>query len=169
MRTLAVAVLLVGLWQVLSRVLKDSQRIGREHRYRQAFVERHVLGDVDRQGRLAHGRARRQLATIPIGRFSTPQDLGLVGEKGPEIFTPSAGGTIIPNDRIGGDGGGAMKLTIVNNTSARIGNVVEQRISATERALIIQEAVGATAAQMGDPNSGTSRSLNRNFSVQRSR
>lgn len=93
----------------------------------------------------------------------------LVGEKGREIFTPSAGGTIIPNDRIGGDGGGAMKLTIVNNTSARIGNVVEQRISATERALIIQEAVGATAAQMGDPNSGTSRSMNRNFSVQRSR
>jgi len=69
----------------------------------------------------------------------------------------------------GGTSDSAMKLTIVNNTSAPIGKVTEQRISPTERALIIQEAVGATAAQLSDPNSKTSRSMGRNFAVQRSR
>lgn len=68
-----------------------------------------------------------------------------------------------------GSSGGDMKLTIVNNTSARIGQVTEQRISSSERALIIQEAVGATAAQFGDPNSQTSRALSRNYATQRSR
>lgn len=66
-------------------------------------------------------------------------------------------------------GGDAMKLTIVNNTSAPIGRVTEQRISPTERALIIEEAVGATAAQFSDPNSKTSRALSRNYATQRSR
>jgi len=92
----------------------------------------------------------------------------LVGEKGPEIFRPPTHGTIIPNDKIGG-GGGDMKLTIVNNTRTPIGNVTEQRISATERALIIEEAVNATASSLADPNSRTSRAMNRNYSVPRSR
>ncbi|MFS2023872.1 hypothetical protein [Massilia sp. CT11-137] len=92
----------------------------------------------------------------------------LVGEKGPEIFRPPTHGTIIPNDKIGG-GGGDMKLTIVNNTRAPIGNVTEHRISATERALIIEEAVSATASSLADPNSRTSRAMNRNYSVPRSR
>lgn len=92
----------------------------------------------------------------------------LVGEKGPEIFRPPTHGTITPNDKIGG-GGGDMKLTIVNNTRAPIGNVTEQRISANERALIIEEAVNATASSLADPNSRTSRAMNRNYSVPRSR
>lgn len=65
--------------------------------------------------------------------------------------------------------GGGEKITIVNQTTGRIDKVTEQRISPTERALIIQEAVATTAAQFSDPNSQTSRSLNRNFSVPRSR
>ena len=32
----------------------------REHRHRQAFRQRHMLGNVDGEGGLAHGRARRQ-------------------------------------------------------------------------------------------------------------
>lgn len=35
----------------------------------------------------------------------------LVGEKGPEIFTPSGGGTIIPNSALGGGGGATINLT----------------------------------------------------------
>lgn len=92
----------------------------------------------------------------------------LVGEKGPEIFKPSSHGTIIPNSQIGG-GGGEMKLTIVNNTRVPIGQVTEQRISPTEKALIIQEAVSTMAAQFADPNSSTSRSFSRNYASQRSR
>lgn len=91
----------------------------------------------------------------------------LVGEKGPELFRPPSHGTIVPNGKIGG--GGDMKFTIVNQTTARIDNVVEQRISDSERALIVQEAIGATAAHMSDPNSRTSRALQKNFNVARSR
>jgi hypothetical protein len=92
----------------------------------------------------------------------------LVGEKGPEIFQPPSHGTIIPNNQLGG-GAGDIKFTIVNNTRSPIGNVTEQRISATERALIIEEAVAATASTLADPNSKTSRAMGRNFSVSRSR
>ena len=35
----------------------------------------------------------------------------LVGEKGPELFTPGSSGNIIPNNRIGG-GGGAINITV---------------------------------------------------------
>jgi hypothetical protein len=69
----------------------------------------------------------------------------------------------------GGSGGGPMALTIVNQTSGRIDKVTEQRISPTERAIIIQEAVNSTAAQLSDPNSKTSRAMSRNYATQRSR
>jgi hypothetical protein len=93
----------------------------------------------------------------------------VVGEKGPEIFKPTGSGTIIPNSALGGASNAPMTLTIVNNTSAKIGQVTEQRISQTERALIIQEAVSQTAAQLSDPNSRTSRAMGRSYAVQRSR
>jgi len=86
-----------------------------------------------------------------------------------EMVLPKEQADVIRGLASNGGSGGAMKLTIVNNTSAKIGQVTEQRISPTERALIIQEAVGATAAQLGDPNSTTSRSFSRNFATQRSR
>jgi len=38
----------------------------------------------------------------------------LVGERGPELFTPSSGGNIIPNNRLGGGGGGAVYNITVN-------------------------------------------------------
>ena len=69
----------------------------------------------------------------------------------------------------GGKAGGDMKVTIVNQTTGRIDNVVEQRISPTERALIIQESIAASAAQLSDPNSKTSRAMSRNFNVPRTR
>ena len=94
----------------------------------------------------------------------------IVGEKGPEIFKPTGTGTIIPNSQIsGGTGSAPMALTIVNQTSGRIDKVTEQRISPTERAIIIQEAVNSTAAQLSDPNSKTSRAMSRNYATQRSR
>lgn len=92
----------------------------------------------------------------------------LVGEKGPEIFKPPTHGTIIPNNKIGG-AGGEMKLTIVNNTRSPIGQVTEKRISDSERALIIEEAVNATASSLADPNSRTSRAMGRNLNVTRAR
>lgn len=93
----------------------------------------------------------------------------LVGEKGPEIFKPTGTGTIIPNSQITGSTTAPMALTIVNQTSGRIDKVTEQSISPTERALIIQESVNATAAALSDANSRPSRAMHRNFAIQRSR
>ena len=45
----------------------------------------------------------------PVGRAS------IVGEKGPELFIPKTSGTIIPNNQIGGAGGG-----IVNNINVNV-------------------------------------------------
>jgi len=87
-----------------------------------------------------------------------------------EMVLPAAQADVIRGLARGGAGGGdAMKLTIVNQTSAPIGKVVEQRISATERVLIIRDAVVAAAQQFGDPNSQMSRSMNRNYATPRSR
>lgn len=38
----------------------------------------------------------------------------MVGERGPELFTPSSSGTIIPNHRLGGGGGGSTYNITVN-------------------------------------------------------
>lgn len=87
-----------------------------------------------------------------------------------EMVLPAPQANVI-RDLARGDGpkGGSGAITIVNNTSARIGKVTEQRLSNGERALIIEEAAAATAAQLSDPNSRTSRAMARNFNTQRSR
>jgi len=88
-----------------------------------------------------------------------------------EMVLPKAQADVIRGlaTRGGAGDGGAMKLTIVNNTRSPIGRVTEQRISATERALIIEEAKAATIASFYEPNSKGSRSLQDNFGVQRRR
>ena len=87
-----------------------------------------------------------------------------------EMVLPKAQADVIRGLASGGGASGSGdKITIINQTTGRIDSVVEQRISPTERALIIQESVKATAAQFGDPNSQTSRALSRNYSTQRSR
>ncbi|MDH4482690.1 MAG: tape measure protein [Rhodoferax sp.] len=122
------------------------------------------------------------IATAPIAgarQYGGPVSSGSmyrVNETGaPEMFTagngsqymlPTASGKVTAADKVGG---GAMKLTIINNTSAAIGSVTERDMGNGERALIISEAVQMVAAQMGDPNSKVSRSMSRNFSTQRSR
>jgi hypothetical protein len=51
-----------------------------------------------------------------LGGPVTKNDTYLVGEKGPEIFTPGSNGTIIPNNKIAsfGSGGGSSPTIIVN-------------------------------------------------------
>ena len=39
------------------------------------------------------------------GGYDAPDVTHLVGEKGPELFTPSSAGTITPNSALGGGGG----------------------------------------------------------------
>ena len=81
-------------------------------------------------------------------------DTRLVGEQGPEIFRPRTSGTIVPNHKLGGGGGGD---TIVINQTVHVGQYVtsteyRQGLAATERAA----REGAQAAillkrRRGDP------------------
>jgi tape measure domain-containing protein len=98
-----------------------------------------------------------------------------VNERGPEMLSVKGqdflmmgdqSGVVTPNSKLNGGNGG---ITIVNNTSAKIGKVVEQRMPSGERALIIQEAVETMAGQFSDPNSRASRGISRNYAVQRNR
>lgn len=101
-----------------------------------------------------------------------------VNERGPELLSVNGrdylmmgaqSGHVTPNAGAAGPAGqGELKLTIINNTSAPIGRVTE-RITPTERALIVEEAVAATASQFGDPNSKTSKSLGAHYALQRRR
>lgn len=86
-----------------------------------------------------------------------------------EMVLPAPQANVIRDLAKSGGAGNSGAITIVNNTSAKIGKVTEQRMSNGERALIIEEAVAATAAQFSDPNSKTSRALSRNYATQRSR
>lgn len=91
-----------------------------------------------------------------------------------EMILPRGEANVIRDlARDGGPKGGSGAITIVNNTSAKIGKVTEQRLSNGERALIIEEASHLAEsrinASMSDPNSKTSRSMSRNFTMQRSR
>lgn len=89
----------------------------------------------------------------------------IVGERGPELFVPRTAGAVVPNHALGG----SDKITVINQTTGRADRVVEQRISPTERALILQEARELVAADMQDPNSRVSRSMGRSFNVSRNR
>lgn len=86
-----------------------------------------------------------------------------VGEFGPERFVPRTAGRIIPAS---GSGSGT---TIINQTTGRVDNVVERRISPTERALILQENRQAILTEMSDPNSSFSQRMQANFTVRRNR
>ena len=62
------------------------------------------------------------------GRFPAGQPL-IVGEAGPELFVPPMPGEIIPNDRLGGLGGGETTVVVNYIIDARGADVgVEQRI-----------------------------------------
>jgi hypothetical protein len=62
-----------------------------------------------------------KLPTPPraVGGPVSARDSFLVGERGPEIFTPGVGGFITPNNRLGGGGGGGANITI--NVTAGMG------------------------------------------------
>lgn len=61
---------------------------------------------------LSIGLSGARAAGGPVGADGTY----LVGEKGPELFTPSSSGTIIPNHELGGGGG----VSVVSNYSIKI-------------------------------------------------
>ena len=80
----------------------------------------------------------------PVGRAS------IVGEKGPELFIPKTSGTIIPNDRIGGAGGGVTN-NIVVNVDASGSNVEGNEQESRELGLVLSAAIQAQLVQEKRP------------------
>jgi hypothetical protein len=73
----------------------------------------------------------------------------LVGERGPEIFTPSTGGSITPNSKSGGAGSG---VTVVQNINISTG--VQQTVRAEIRQMMPQIAQSAKAAVVDSKRRG---------------
>lgn len=89
----------------------------------------------------------------------------LVGERGPETFVPRTAGAILPASETA-DG---SALTVINQTTGRVDRATEFRLSPKERALLLQESVGMTAAALANPNSATSQNLKRYYNVRQHR
>ena len=61
----------------------------------------------------------------------------LVGERGPELFTPGAGGFITPNNRLGGSSGPTYNITVnagMGTNGAQLGEQIVSAIKRYERA-----------------------------------
>lgn len=109
------------------------------------------------------------------GGAVSPFSVHPVGEAGPELFraangaqylmTGRRGGTVVPSGQLGGEG----SITLVNQTTGRVDNVVEQRLSRMERVLVLQERQMVKTADVADPNSRFSRTLGRSTRVERVR
>lgn len=117
-------------------------------------------------------------AGLATGGAARAGSLHEVAERGPELLSTNGkqylmmgaqDGVVTPNSGLSSSGASGEKITIINQTRGRIDTVVEQRISPTERALIVQEALDAQANALYDPNSKNSRAVSRNFQTQRSR
>lgn len=116
-----------------------------------------------------------QIAAIQNQQISGARAMGgdvqggksyLVGERGAEVITMGGNGHVTPNHKLGG---GDSKITIVNQTTGRIDSIEEKTMPDGERILIIQQARDLIAAEMRDPNSKTSRSMQSSLTVQRRR
>jgi len=96
-----------------------------------------------------------------------------VNENGPELLDYAGRQYLMMGDKAGrviangGAGTGETNWSIVNQTSGRVDNVVEQRVSPTERVLIMQETRKQVWAELSDRNSMGSKAMSRNFNLQR--
>ena len=89
----------------------------------------------------------------PSTDSTTPKAMGgpvqrnsayMVGERGPELFVPNSSGSIIPNDKVGGGGGGVTVNQTINVTTG---------IQSTVRSEIVQllpQIAAATRSSVAD-------------------
>ena len=88
----------------------------------------------------------------------------LVGERGPELFSPASNGSIIPNDRLGG---GEVKVTVNNFTSAR--TEVTERTDGNQRVIeiAIRQIKAEMSAEIRDGRGDLVRSLEGSYGLKR--
>ncbi len=88
----------------------------------------------------------------------------LVGERGPEIFSPSQSGTIIPNDRIGGQ---PVRIVVNNFTDAQ--PQVTERNDGQERVIdvLIKRVKSEIGSEVRDGRGDISRSMESSWGLRR--
>jgi hypothetical protein len=72
-----------------------------------------------------------------VGGPVSAMDSYMVGERGPELFTPGAGGFITPNNRLGGSSGSTYNITVnagMGTNGAQLGQEIVSLIKKYERA-----------------------------------
>jgi len=60
-----------------------------------------------------------------VGGYVSSNKAYLVGEQGPELFSPSISGSIIPNNKLGGNGGVGIVVNITGNTIQTADDITE--------------------------------------------
>lgn len=89
----------------------------------------------------------------------------LVGEKGPELFVPSNGGSIIPNNRL--NGGGGVRVVINNFTDAKPEVTTRQEGDEQVIELIIRRAKDEVAGDIRDGKGSVPRALETTYRMRR--
>lgn len=84
-----------------------------------------------------------------------------VGERGVERFVPRTAGYVLPSSR----GSDADGLTVINQTTGRVDKATTVPMGRHEKAILLQEFIGAAAMAMGNQNSPMSQSLTKHFNV----
>jgi TP901 family phage tail tape measure protein len=87
----------------------------------------------------------------------------LVGEKGPELFSPGASGNITPNNKLGGE----VKVTVNNFTSAKAEVRETNGPDGREVEIIIQQAKNSIAADIQEGRGAVPKAMSSSFGLKR--
>ncbi len=126
-----------------SAIIKDLYRI-----YVVKKITGMITGAID--AKFAPGVGQAQAAVSGAVANGGPVEAGqryVVGERGPEMFTPNVSGTITPNSQMGGSG-----VTVVQNINISTG--VQQTVRAEIRQMMPQIAQSAKAAVVDSKRRG---------------
>jgi len=126
-----------------SAIIKDLYRI-----YVVKKITGMITGAID--AKFAPGVGEAQAAVAGAVANGGPVQAGqryVVGERGPEMFTPNVSGTITPNSQMGGNG-----VTVVQNINISTG--VQQTVRAEIRQMMPQIAQSAKAAVVDSKRRG---------------
>ena len=126
-----------------SAIIKDLYRI-----YVVKKITGMITGAID--AKFAPGVGEAQAAVAGAVANGGPVQAGqryVVGERGPEMFTPNVSGTITPNSQMGGNG-----VTVVQNINISTG--VQQTVRAEIRQMMPQIAQSAKSAVVDSKRRG---------------
>ena len=111
-------------------ILNDLLRISIQRSITQPLMES-LLGDSKKGGGLLSGLFGGKRAS---GGSVSPSKAYLVGEKGPELFSPASSGSIIPNSKLGG--GVNVSVNVINQSKSNV-QVQENSTSDGGKSLMI--------------------------------